>query len=409
MAVYSGNVKPPPTAASFSIIRTKQPDCFPVFTNQTMTASNRNPSAPRTGPGPISQYNSADDDYHPNPATMTMVLGNNVAANREMARSPSQNGLTYEYFSIPASPSPTGSNRSATDRERLERNIERWETERTTRRNVYPAGNGTSLQGGIRTPQKISDIRTAYSRSTPTIGPVSLPAPGTKKKQLERSVFEKEAEVNALTNLMVTKMNIPLDPNSYGLCTKCLRSVRFEEEGCTALESLYHTRCFCCEKCGKALRGSSFYVIDGKAMCEADYMDSLEKCAACKKPITERILRATGKPFHPKCFVCVACKQCLDGIPFTVDANNQIHCIDDFHRKFAPRCSVCSDPIVPEQGQEETVRIVCMDRNFHPKCYRCVDCKTTLSSEEEGRGCYPMDGQVLCHNCNIKRVQALNY
>lgn len=42
-----------------------------------------------------------------------------------------------------------------------------------------------------------------------------------------------------------------------------------------------------------------------------------------------------------------------------------------FHRKFAPRCCVCSEPIMPAPGQEETVRIVALDRDFHVQCYRC--------------------------------------
>jgi len=45
-----------------------------------------------------------------------------------------------------------------------------------------------------------------------------------------------------------------------------------------------------------------------------------------------QMLRATGKPYHPRCFTCVVCGKNLDGLTFTVDATNQIHCIDDFHR-----------------------------------------------------------------------------
>lgn len=114
-----------------------------------------------------------------------------------------------------------------------------------------------------------------------------------------------------------------------------------------------------------------------------------------------------GKAYHPRCFTCVVCNCCLDGVPFTVDATSQIHCIDDFHRyvdlspvrsitpascvlflyslffsnnglivgipnrKYAPRCSVCCEPIMPEKGQEETVRIVALDRSFHVGCYVC--------------------------------------
>ena len=39
--------------------------------------------------------------------------------------------------------------------------------------------------------------------------------------------------------------------------------------------------------------------------------------------------------------------------------------------KFAPRCAVCLHSIKPENGSEETVRIVALDRNFHVDCYRC--------------------------------------
>ncbi|XP_036369609.1 uncharacterized protein LOC115224746 isoform X2 [Octopus sinensis] len=155
------------------------------------------------------------------------------------------------------------------------------------------------------------------------------------------------------------------------------------------------------------LRGKSFYAIETKPYCESCYVNTLEKCSVCSKPVIDRLLRATGKPYHPSCFTCVVCGKSLDGVPFTVDATNQIHCIDDFHKKFAPRCCVCQLPIMPDPGKEETVRVVAMDRSFHVHCYCCEDCGMLLSSEAEGRGCYPLDDHILCKICNAKRIQAL--
>lgn len=44
-------------------------------------------------------------------------------------------------------------------------------------------------------------------------------------------------------------------------------------------------------------------------------------------------------------------------------------------RQYAPKCSVCMEPIMPEPGRDETVRVVALDKNFHMKCYKCeVSC-----------------------------------
>ena len=48
-----------------------------------------------------------------------------------------------------------------------------------------------------------------------------------------------------------------------------------------------------------------------------------------------------------------------------------VHCIDCFHQKFAPRCYACHRAILPSNGEEETTRIVALDRNYHIDCYRC--------------------------------------
>ncbi|KAH8272497.1 hypothetical protein KR044_011887, partial [Drosophila immigrans] len=194
---------------------------------------------------------------------------------------------------------------------------------------------------------------------------------------------------------------------NYGRCFNCGDRVLGESSGCTAMDQIYHISCFTCTECKINLQGKPFYALDGNPFCEYDYLQTLEKCSVCLKPILERILRATGKPYHPQCFTCVVCGNSLDAIPFTVDATNQNYCIADFHKKFAPRCCVCKEPILPESGQEETVRVVALDRSFHLECYKCEDCGLLLSSEADGRGCYPLDDHVLCKSCNARRVQVL--
>ncbi|KAG5847505.1 hypothetical protein ANANG_G00126760 [Anguilla anguilla] len=215
-----------------------------------------------------------------------------------------------------------------------------------------------------------------------------------------------EDELERLTKNLLYDMDNPPSDEYFGRCSSCGENVVGEGTGCTAMDQVFHVNCFTCTTCGSKLRGKPFYAMEKKAYCEPCYVNTLESCSVCAQPIMERILRATGKAYHPHCFSCVVCHRSLDGIPFTVDAANQIHCIEDFHKKFAPRCSVCKEPIMPAPGQEETVRIVALDRDFHVQCYRCEDCGSPLS-EGDNQGCYPLDSHVLCKNCNTLRIQAL--
>lgn len=203
-------------------------------------------------------------------------------------------------------------------------------------------------------------------------------------------------------------MNHPPAGEYFGRCARCGENVVGDGTGCVAMDQVFHVPCFTCTTCHARLRGQPFYAMERRAYCEACYVVTLEKCSRCSKPILDRILRAMGKAYHPQCFTCVVCHHCLDGVPFTVDATSQVHCIEDFHRKFAPRCSVCGNAIMPEPGQEETVRIVALDRSFHIGCYKCEECGLLLSSEGEGRGCYPLDGHILCKSCSARRIQELS-
>ncbi|TMS40215.1 hypothetical protein L596_006619 [Steinernema carpocapsae] len=198
-----------------------------------------------------------------------------------------------------------------------------------------------------------------------------------------------------------------MSSSDHDICSRCEGNIDSTNPGCTALERTFHVSCFTCEQCGGSLAGGSFYNVNGKAICEKDYEESLERCAKCNKTISEKLLRASGNAYHPQCFQCVNCLKCLDGIAFTVDSHGAVHCVDCFHDKYAPRCAICSRPIIPEDGEKDSVRVIAMDKSFHVGCYRCEDCGLQLSSQIEGHGCYPLDQHLYCKNCNSKRLTAI--
>ncbi|NWV00101.1 ZYX protein, partial [Upupa epops] len=214
-------------------------------------------------------------------------------------------------------------------------------------------------------------------------------------------------ELEKLTQKLMKDMEHPppAEAATSELCGFCRKPLSRTQPAVRALDCLFHVECFTCFKCEKQLQGQQFYNVDEKPFCEDCYAGTLEKCSVCKQTITDRMLKATGNSYHPQCFTCVTCHAPLEGTSFIVDQANQPHCVDDYHRKYAPRCSVCGEPIMPEPGRDETVRVVALEKNFHMKCYKCEDCGKPLSIEADENGCFPLDGHVLCIKCHTARAK----
>lgn len=60
-----------------------------------------------------------------------------------------------------------------------------------------------------------------------------------------------EAEVDHLTDLLVQSMENSGDPDFFGMCYKCGEKVLGEGSGCTAMDQVYHIKCFVCHICSK--------------------------------------------------------------------------------------------------------------------------------------------------------------
>ncbi|XP_035696607.1 thyroid receptor-interacting protein 6-like isoform X3 [Branchiostoma floridae] len=394
---------PPPPETSYSkrsngyaVTRTQEqynpsPTNLPSSTYSPSPAQSYSPQPSRTYTPPSSTRSyspttPSQSTYNP-PRTYTPPQSNYTPSNTYNSYSP-----TSTYSSSSSSYSTPGSyNRTA------EKSTSQPYTPQQPRVNVNPSPSYSSPNSNIPSFN--------VSVNSPVANPASPQPQRSGGVTLTKSP---EEELDVLTKCLVDKMENPETDFFGGICGNCGQKVIVDEEGCSAMDKVFHVKCFTCTTCGGRLSGKPFYAMENHPYCEECYINSLEKCSVCSKPIMERILRATGKPYHPACFTCVVCGKSLDGIPFTVDATNQIHCIEDFHKKFAPRCSVCHEPIMPEPGQEETIRIVAMDRSFHVGCYKCEDCGMVLSSEADGRGCYPLDDHILCRDCNAKRIQALS-
>uniref|UniRef100_A0A8V5H7X1 Uncharacterized protein n=1 Tax=Melopsittacus undulatus TaxID=13146 RepID=A0A8V5H7X1_MELUD len=107
--------------------------------------------------------------------------------------------------------------------------------------------------------------------------------------------------------------HFPLNPNPgpVHICAFCHKALGPREPTVEAMGKQYHAECFTCRTCPRLLAGQP-----GISWCPPQTQATLEKCAKCQGLITESIVRALGKGFHPDCFSCAACGRAIGAESF---------------------------------------------------------------------------------------------
>ncbi|NXE39448.1 FBLI1 protein, partial [Ptilorrhoa leucosticta] len=228
--------------------------------------------------------------------------------------------------------------------------------------------------------------------------PATLQAPSTFPAELKPPAFCQE---QAGKQQWQDANGYPERDSSRDICAFCHKALGPREPTVEAMRKQYHPDCFTCRTCHRLLAGQRYFQRDGCPTCDTCFQATLEKCAKCQGLITEYIIRALGKGYHPSCFSCAACGRAIGTESFAVDEQGDVYCVPDFYRKYAAVCSACERPIVPRED-EDTYKIECLGRSFHESCYRCESCRMPLSLELTENGCYPLDDHLLCKSCHVR-------
>uniref|UniRef100_A0A3B3ZI32 LIM zinc-binding domain-containing protein n=1 Tax=Periophthalmus magnuspinnatus TaxID=409849 RepID=A0A3B3ZI32_9GOBI len=219
-------------------------------------------------------------------------------------------------------------------------------------------------------------------------------------------------------NAPSTSAPSPADPSAHfdprpaaglqrrDVCGFCRKSVNLSEPAIEALNRTYHEACFQCRSCHIPLAGKQYFNKAGIPLCEDCYQASLELCWACGEVIKYQVMRALERAYHPQCFMCTTCKQQIGEQRFAQGEVGEVYCLPDYYRKYAPKCNACNQLIIPKEDGTDSFTIECLGNSYHEDCYRCEMCFINLTPEPNERGCYPLDGKLLCKACHLSLVSA---
>ncbi|KAL7746698.1 Four and a half LIM domains protein 2 [Sorochytrium milnesiophthora] len=132
-------------------------------------------------------------------------------------------------------------------------------------------------------------------------------------------------------------------------------------------------------------------------------------CTACDGIITDKdtMTYAQTLPYHAEHFVCNHCSRPLINQPYFADDSGgtpRMFCEDCYQNAMRNKCTQCQLPIMTEELKYK-------DRPFHPECFTCSMCHTSLAGasfieQPEDKvccvACYENAHSPTCSACGLR-------
>lgn len=202
---------------------------------------------------------------------------------------------------------------------------------------------------------------------------MSFPEPLKNSSAINSTPKSRSGSVNKSTT------DTDSDEKDDSLCKKC--SLEISGTYNIYNGNKYHTDCFVCCQCNKAIIESTFYNRDEKPLCRVCFNFNLvanaSTCHKCSQVILDTLVTFKDFNFHDYCLVCTNCDKSLIGQSIYSDLKKSPYCIECFTIKEAKFCSTCTKPIVPNQTS-----FLFNGKNFHKECFVCSRCERQINSDE---------------------------
>ncbi|XP_043559752.1 actin-binding LIM protein 3 isoform X5 [Chiloscyllium plagiosum] len=185
---------------------------------------------------------------------------------------------------------------------------------------------------------------------------------------------------------------VPYQQNSYSLggvptsirCYRCGGVCKGEVV--RVHNNHFHVKCFTCQVCGSDLAQANFFYKNGEYICTLDYQRLYgTRCDSCGDFIGGEVISALGRTFHPKCFVCTACRKPFpvgDRVTFSGKdcvcqqcSHTLITASEPIKIHGPSQCAGCGDEI--KHGQS----LLALEKQWHVSCFKCQSCGVVLTGE----------------------------